>query len=360
MAKTKKRTQTGRLGLKEFLLSLFLMVLVWAGKELLSSGPQDVVLDPQGQIQVLFTRPGAPNPGTPLDELLASAIDDAQQSVDVAAFDFDLADVADALVRADKRGVRVRFVTDTDYMDELGPQRLRQAHIPVVTDDREPFMHDKFVVIDGREVWTGSWNLTDNGTYRNDNNAVVLDSKNLADNYTTEFEEMFTDRAFGASSPDNTPHPKVDINGVLLENLFESEGDARSRIVALLEDAKASIYFMAFALTDDDIARVIRDQQRAGLAVQGVVESRNVTGSGSDVEALQKSGVDVLPDGNPYVMHHKVIIIDEAIVITGSYNFSASAADSNDENVLIIHSPEIAARYMTEFRRVYEQAKEAQ
>ena len=59
-------------------------------------------------------------------------------------------------------------------------------------------------------------------------------------------------------------------------------------------------------------------------------------------------------------MHHKVFIVDEAVVITGSYNFTRSAAESNDENVLIIYSPEIAARYLEEFSRVYQQAQEAQ
>jgi phosphatidylserine/phosphatidylglycerophosphate/cardiolipin synthase-like enzyme len=58
-------------------------------------------------------------------------------------------------------------------------------------------------------------------------------------------------------------------------------------------------------------------------------------------------------------MHHKVIILDGSIVITGSYNFSASAAEKNDENVLIIHSPEIAATYLEEFERVVQQAEEA-
>jgi phosphatidylserine/phosphatidylglycerophosphate/cardiolipin synthase-like enzyme len=58
-------------------------------------------------------------------------------------------------------------------------------------------------------------------------------------------------------------------------------------------------------------------------------------------------------------MHHKVIIIDKAIVITGSYNFTNSAANYNDENVLIIHSHEVAAMYMKEFESVYKKAQEA-
>ena len=55
-------------------------------------------------------------------------------------------------------------------------------------------------------------------------------------------------------------------------------------------------------------------------------------------------------------MHHKVIIIDEKIVITGSYNFSRSAEERNDENVLIIHNAEVAEKYFAEFERVLTKA----
>jgi phosphatidylserine/phosphatidylglycerophosphate/cardiolipin synthase-like enzyme len=62
-------------------------------------------------------------------------------------------------------------------------------------------------------------------------------------------------------------------------------------------------------------------------------------------------------DGNPKSMHHKVIIIDGQIVVTGSYNFSKSAKTRNDENTLILHNSEIAKLYLDEFERVWEIAE---
>jgi len=62
-------------------------------------------------------------------------------------------------------------------------------------------------------------------------------------------------------------------------------------------------------------------------------------------------------DGNPQSMHHKVIIIDGQIVVTGSYNFSKNAKTRNDENTLILHSLEIADLYFDEFERVWEIAE---
>ncbi len=312
---------------------------------------------PGASMQVLFTRPDVSNQTGGLDEVLADAIEHAQKSVDIAAFDFDLVRVTDALIAVSEEGARVRMVVDGDNADLDPVQRLARAGIPIVEDDRAPFMHNKFVVIDGYEVWTGSWNLTDNGTYRNDNNVLVVRSRRLAENYTVEFEEMFETQSFGVSSPDDTPYPQVEINGVLVENYFESEGDARARILELLNNADQSIMFMAFAFTDDDISGTLVRRMREGVSVQGVMEARNVNGTGADFAAMQKAGVDIWEDGNPYIMHHKVIIVDESILITGSYNFTASAAERNDENVVIVHSSKVAAQYVEEFQRVYQQAR---
>ncbi len=370
---TKKRSSRSKkgkeLGVREFLLALLMIAVLWGanqclGIDFLSEEEPSVESEPVGALQVYFTTPTYPEKAEDrhggIDEKLAASIDAAQKTVDVAAFELDLESVTDALVRANERGVQVRLVTDTDYEEDYGPQTLLEADIPVVFDARDPFMHNKFVVIDGASVWTGSWNLTYNCTYRNNNNALVIQSKKLAENYTAEFEEMFTDGAFGVSSPDDTPNPQVTVDGTRIENVFEAEGNVQERIIKLINQAQKSIYFLAFSFTDDDIAQAIIKQHRAGLTVQGVFEARNVEGTGSEFAIFQKAGIDVLADGNPYVMHHKVIIIDEAIVITGSYNFSASAANNNDENVLIVHNTEIAAQYLAEFQRVYQRAEEGQ
>ena len=89
------------------------------------------------------------------------------------------------------------------------------------------------------------------------------------------------------------------------------------------------------------------------------MEARQVDSNiGSEYEPLRAAGLDVRLDGNPNNMHHKVFIIDELIVVTGSYNFSRSAEERNDENTLVLHNPEIAALYLDEFNRVYAQAQE--
>jgi phosphatidylserine/phosphatidylglycerophosphate/cardiolipin synthase-like enzyme len=93
------------------------------------------------------------------DEALADAIRDARVSVDMAIHFLDLWSIRDALIDAHRRGVTVRLVTESDYIDVPEIQELRAAGIPVLGDRREGRMHNKFVVIDRQEVWTGSLNL---------------------------------------------------------------------------------------------------------------------------------------------------------------------------------------------------------
>ena len=97
----------------------------------------------------------------------------------------------------------VRVVTDADFGDERSVRRLRRNGISVVEDKRSALMHDKFVVIDERVVWTGSMNLTNNGAYCNNNNFVRFDVPVLAANYTAEMDEMYVGATFGPPSPVN-------------------------------------------------------------------------------------------------------------------------------------------------------------
>src|SRR5262249_39014785 len=141
-----------------------------------------------------------------IDERFVAFLDSAQRSLDVAIYDFDLDNAADALVRAKNRGVTVRMVMDSDTLDNTKDQaiqravgKLKAAGIPIVGDNRQPIMHNKFVVRDGEEVWTGSWNFTTGDTYRLNNNAARLRSRQLADNYSAEFRKMFQSTQFGPS-----------------------------------------------------------------------------------------------------------------------------------------------------------------
>lgn len=313
--------------------------------------------------EIYFTEPFSPvahsETGGP-DGPLVDSLDSARESVDVAAYSLTLDSVRRALIDADRRGVTVRVVMESDNMDSFDVQKLLGAGIPVIGDRREGLMHNKFMVIDRSEVWTGSMNFTDAGVYRDNNDLIHIRSRDLAENYTTEFDEMFSDDLFGDSVRAATPHPDLTIDGTRVETFFSPDDKPAAHITELLNSAQESIYFLAFSFTTDDFGDALVARSKDGVTISGVMESDQVrTNQGTEYDKLSQAGIDVRLDGNPDYMHHKAFIIDEKIVVVGSYNFSISAETRNDENLLVIYSPELAGEFMQEFQRIYDRAGNA-
>ena len=293
------------------------------------------------------------------DGPLVAALDAARLSVDMAAYSLSLNSVRNALIRAYKRGLQVRVVMESDNMDRSDPQALKDAGIPMLGDRRQGLMHDKFVVIDRSEVWMGSMNFTDSGTYKDNNNLMRIRSTQIAQDYTTEFNEMFVDDKFGLDVVAATPNPRVTLDGTPVEIYFSPDDHVQNAILPLIQNAQSSIYFMAYSFTTDPLGEAIRQRAAAGVKVSGVMESDQVASNvGTEYDPFRVAGLDVHLDGNSGLMHHKVMVIDGEIVVVGSYNFTASAESTNDENVLIIYDPQIAAQFLQEFQRVYAVAQQ--
>jgi phosphatidylserine/phosphatidylglycerophosphate/cardiolipin synthase-like enzyme len=313
--------------------------------------------------QVAFTTPPVRGEDS-LDRRLVALINNAARSVDVAGFDFDLTNVAEAMARAASRGVRVRMVTEADTLansDDAAVAAafatLRGAGIPVVSDARAGLMHHKFSVIDREWVATGSWNYTFGDTYRLNNNLAIFHSRKLADNYTTEFEKMFVRRTFGRQKPRGVPHPSFRLGTMRIETYFATDDRVGERIIERVDGARRSVHFMAFSFTHDGIGDAIRRRRRAGVQVLGVFESTGSNTGASEYERMKAAGLEVFQDGNPYSMHHKVILLDQQVTLFGSFNFTANADEENDENLLVVEDPAFAWEFEQEFQRVLAQAR---
>lgn len=294
-----------------------------------------------------------------IDQPLADAIDSAKLSVDMAIYSLSLNSIRDALLRAHDRGVQIRMVMESDNLDRTDPQRLADAGIPILGDRREGLMHNKFTVIDGSEVWVGGMNYTDSGTYEDNNVLMRIRSVKMAENYKKEFEEMFVDDQFGDTVLAETPNPRVTLDGTPVDTYFSPDDGVQAILFDILNDAQESIYFMAFSFTADSLGDVIRQRAEDGVTVAGVMDDDQVASNvGTEFDPFRQAGLDVYRDGNAGQMHHKIIIVDESIVIVGSYNFTNSAETKNDENLLVIYNDQIAARFLEEFKRVYGQAQD--
>lgn len=308
-------------------------------------------------VEVFFTNPKNPSAGTfrgGVDQELVKSIDRARLSVDLAVLDLNLWSLRDALLRAAERGVTVRLVVESDNLDEPEIQDLKEAGIPVLGDRREGLMHNKFMVVDRAEVWTGSMNYTTTDGYLNNNNLVHVRSVKLAENYLSEFNEMFERDLFGPDVLSATPYPQLEIQGNRVETYFAPDDGTAGRLIELIHQAEQSVYFLAYSFTSDELANALIEKAQAGVVIAGVMEESQVYSNiGSEYEKFRQAGLDVRLDGNLRNMHHKVLIIDEAIVVTGSYNFSSSAEKYNDENTLVIHHAPTAGQYLAEFVRIF-------
>ena len=294
--------------------------------------------------------------------MLISYINQAQTSIHIASFEFDLTPVAEALIAAHHRGVDVRWVTDDEHGleadEDIGRGQfamLENAGIEVRSDDRGALMHNKFWIFDGKILWTGSDNITESANFKQNNNVIVIRSPQLAAIYEREFDEMWNGE-FGPKSPSTVDSQSVVVDGTPIQVLFASEDHVIEHLLPYVEQAQKSIRFMAFSFTHDALGEAMRERAAAGVDVKGIFEKVGSDTQYSEMFPFLCAGVPVRQDGNPSFMHHKVIVIDGKIVVTGSLNFSEAADTKNDENVLVIQNERIAARYLEEFNRLWADA----
>ena len=135
-----------------------------------------------------------------------------------------------------------------------------------------------------------------------------------------------------------------------------SMGGCEELLLDLIGRANKSIHVMIYSFTLDDLADALITAHSRGVDVKIIVEKDNAYIRGSEVERLLKAGVKVALDSNPYLMHNKVMIVDGKFVVTGSYNWSWSAENRNDENVIVIIDEEVAMSYEEEFNRLWAEA----
>ncbi len=273
---------------------------------------------------------------TNLTVLMIPFIESAEKSLDCALYDMGR-EVNKALYEKSKQ-IPVRIVKD----DET---KLIEGKFKT---DKYGLMHNKFCIKDGNVVWTGSFNPTKGGE-KNDNNVLILYSYSMAEVYEDEFNEMW-DGVFKGG--DKIKYSDIYLNNELYNVRFCPEDNCADLVVEELSKAKKSIYFMTFSFTHPLIIDLLIEKNKEGVVVEGVVEAQRKNMEYEAYQELVDNGINVGLDTNKYLLHHKVFIIDENTVITGSFNPTKGGDEKNDENLIVIHSPSIAKLYEGEFERV--------
>ena len=381
--------------------------------------------------------------GDDLEAWLIEAIDGATKEVLVAVQELSLPRIAQALIAAQQRGIRVAVVLENNYRQAWSEQRpsrlnprerqrwhrlnrladsdrngtttaieafhgdavalLQTANIPLIDDTEDGssgsgLMHHKFLVIDQITVITGSANLTSSGLHGdadrpssrgNVNHLLRINSPELALLFSQEFAQMWgdgpggkQDSRFGLQKTKGSmqtvqvgnihvdvlfsPHPKRDSNHGL--NLLAKQ----------LKAAKQSLDMALFVFSAQQLTNVLREKIEQGVEIRLVADPGFASRPFSEVldllgvslpdhtckveagnqpldQALKGVGTPRLARGDK--LHHKFAVIDNRKVITGSFNWSPSAAHTNDETLLVTHSPQLAKHFTREMDRLWESAE---
>jgi phosphatidylserine/phosphatidylglycerophosphate/cardiolipin synthase-like enzyme len=277
---------------------------------------------------------------------------------------------------------------------------VQDAQIPWIDDTADGskgsrLMHHKFVVVDHRFVIITSANFTlsdtsgdftNSSSLGNANNLLKVDSPELAKLITEEFNIMWGERVGGKldskfglqktlrkSQTITLNNSKITVNFSPISPTEPWVDSANGLISKTLSASKKTVDLALFVFSDQQLANILEERHDQNVQVRALIEPQFAYRSYS--EALDMMGfalsenckyeVDNHPWKNPIstvgvpilakgdLLHHKFAVIDNQTVITGSHNWSEAANNGNDEILVVIENPTVAAHYQREFDRLY-------
>ncbi len=356
------------------------------------------------------------------DVRTAQLIDAAQKEVYWAMYGFSRQVIIDAVLRAVQRGLDVQLAGDFGTYSTGGNGYIRfedlmrrYPNAKLIAGNSQSIQHNKFMVVDRRYVMTGTGNITDSEIDRNYNAWVIIESRELAEDFINDHQMMMSGR-FGHAKERLDYNNVFDVGGVKVEAYFSPHEDAMSRFLQAVGEAKQSIHFAIFAFTHDQLGRLLiekhkqfiqlNSQDGGSRQVRGIMDRSQLThnqyieiyrlaGACGNTYEFQTPGADKNPftagwiapnasntrcqypidfriDGNENNnnigdwqagggrLHSKTIVIDagtpDAKLLLGSFNWSPNANNNNDENLIVIHSPALVARFMEFWEHIYKDA----
>lgn len=311
-------------------------------------------------------------------ELLIQEINASHTSIKAAVYGFSDKEITEALINAVYRGVKISLISDYDSENHWAFQRLLELKyrgdfsnlIHIKFGNNAGIMHNKYWIFDKHTIITGSTNLTD-GLDSHFNNMIGIKSPSLAHLFLSDFtcmqeEGLFASAKNSCTQPYDWIYQENSIQNLQIQALFTPykahyppvyfddpetpivdplelnySNALGAKIIPLLENAQKSIWVLAFSLTDKIFVHYLEKAFLRGVKVRVWMDrgqfNSSYSHSGARIEQLAKTiSFLKITAKSGGLLHHKVIIIDDNIVVLGSLNFSVAAVTSNDENFLII------------------------
>ncbi|HNV01083.1 MAG TPA: phospholipase D family protein [archaeon] len=141
-----------------------------------------------------------------------------------------------------------------------------------------------------------------------------------------------------------------------IEPYFCPEDECSKKVIEKINSANKSIYVAIYSFAMEDIADALIIAHNRGVEVKVIFDYSQSKMDYSVDEKLSDAGIEIKRSDGSGLMHNKFCIVDEGVVIGGSFNYSVNADENNDENLLIIFSEEIAAKFLNEFNEIWEQS----
>ena len=162
--------------------------------------------------------------------------------------------------------------------------------------------------------------------------------------YVVRFS-IFLSLLFAVVFPASLPAADLVLNGAPARAFFSPRGGCTEAIVGQIDKARSELLIQAYSFTSREIAAAIVRAHKRGVRVEIVLDKSNHAEKYSAADFTARAGVPTCIDARHAIAHNKIMILDRETVITGSFNFTKAAEDSNAENVLIIRSVELADLY---------------
>ena len=308
--------------------------------------------------------------GSKFPDTIAAYINKAKYTLDFAVYNYTstgsdaVSKITTAVNNAYNRGVIVRWIYDSSA-NNTGLSLLNSS-IPKLNSPKVSgyIMHNKFLVVDVNSpdsndalIITGSYNYTVQQTVTDYNNLIIVQDKKVATAYYNQFNQMWGGTA---NQPDTTKslfgtHKKTspvhyfNVGGTKVQVHFSPKDSCNKYLAAVTNSANNDLTFGIYAFTDNTIANAILNRYNAKVNVRGIVDAFSKSYNPYTTLAPLNNNM-VLYTGSG-LFHSKVMIADALMpssdpqVATGSFNWSSSATNSNDENLIIIHDSSIANQY---------------
>lgn len=139
---------------------------------------------------------------------------------------------------------------------------------------------------------------------------------------------------------------------------FSPQGGCQEMVLDQIEAAQTRIWAAVYSFTSDTIAQALVSTHERGVDVKMIMDEEQIDSEYSQANLMTSHGIEVRHDTHPGLMHHKFAVVDDSVVISGSYNWSWSAENRNDENLLVITSPEIVDLFEERFEMIWVEAVE--